>query len=114
MSEYQTKSWRIMADYGCGLWDDRGWCTSPDNDEINAPEDVVTRFEAWVDRYVLEEESLDLDSFNREGRALALELKRIVGPSIKVFYVYEEPFEGPYTGPDKEEISWEEASCPGR
>ena len=71
MGDYKSKKWRVMADYFCGLWDERGWCTGPDNEEINASDDYVKRFDAWVDRYTLEEYNLDLDSFNKDeiGRA---------------------------------------------
>ncbi|WP_459934444.1 hypothetical protein [Fundidesulfovibrio butyratiphilus] len=104
MDDHQSTSWRIMADYGCGLWDDQGWGTGPDNAEINAPEGYVKRFDEWLDRYAIEEEGLDLDSFNEEGRALAVELKTLVGPAVKVTYVYEKPTDATYTGPDEEEI----------
>lgn len=105
MDEYKSKSWKVMADYGCGLWDDRGWGTAPDDDEINASDDYVNRFDAWVYKYDdAMEGKLDLDSFNKEGHALAAELKQIVGPGIKVTYVYEKPTGSEYAGPGEEEM----------
>ena len=106
MDDYKSKSWWVMADYGCGLWDDRGWGTSADDEEINASDDFVKRFDAWVSKYDDNlDEALDEDSFNKEGYALAAELKKIVGPSIKVTYAFEKPVNGEYTGPIQEEIS---------
>ena len=105
MGAYKSKSWRVMADYGCGLWDDQGRCTSPDDDEINAPAEFVKRFEAWVDKYHDNiEGSLDLDSFDKEGRALAAELKKIVGAGIKVIFKPEASFSDDYGGPGEEEM----------
>ncbi|MDR1045866.1 MAG: hypothetical protein LBP33_12270 [Candidatus Adiutrix sp.] len=94
MDEYKSQSWLVMADYGCGLWDDRGYGTAADDDEINAPHEYVNRFNAWLDKY-WDNDNLegvfDLDSFNAEGRALAVELKKIVGLDIKVMYRHEVP-----------------------
>ncbi|GHU03742.1 hypothetical protein FACS1894205_0820 [Alphaproteobacteria bacterium] len=105
MSEYKSQSWRVMADYGCGLWDDRGWGTRPDDEEINAPENFVERFDAWVGTYWDNfEGTLNLDIFDKEGRALAAELKKIVGSAIKVTFRPEKRFGDEYDGPDEEEI----------
>lgn len=103
MDEHKSKSWRIAADYGCGLWDELGYGTGPDDDEINAPAEFVERFEAWLDRYGDNlEGTLDLDSFDKEGRALAVELKKIVGPDIKVTFRSEASFRDDYVGPGEE------------
>ena len=105
MDEHKSKSWWVMADYGCGLWDDRGWGTSSDDDEINAPDEYVERFEAWLGKYNDNlDGTLNVDSFNKEGRALAAELKTIVGPHVKVTYAFEKPVNGEYTGPIQEEM----------
>lgn len=105
MDDYKSQSWRVMADYCCGLWDDRGYGAGPDNDEVNASADYVERFDAWIYKYdAVMEERLDLDRFNKEGLALAYELKKIVGPNIKVTYAYGKPTCGEYVGPDEEEI----------
>jgi len=106
MDEYKSKSWLVMGEYSCGLWDDRGYCTDPGDEEINAPPEYVKRFQAWVDRYddLITVKGLDLASFNKEGRALAAELKKIVGPDIKVTYVYEKPSNGKCPWPDREEM----------
>ena len=94
-----------MADYSCGLWDDRGWGTSADDEEINAPDDFVKRFNAWVEKYDDNlDGTLDVDSFNKEGRALAAELKKIAGSSIKVTYAFEKPVNGEYTGPIQKDM----------
>ena len=105
MGEYKSRSWRVMADYSCGLWDDRGWGAGPDDEEINAPENFVARFDAWVDKYWDNlEGTLNLDNFDKEGRALATELKKIVGTDIKVTFRSEKRFCDDYDGPDEEEI----------
>ena len=85
--------------------DDRGYGTGPDDDEINAPAEFVARFEAWLDRYEDNYKcTFDLDSFDKEGRALAAELKKIVGPDIKVTFKSEASFSDVYDGPDEEEM----------
>lgn len=77
----------VMADYGCGLWNGEGKGVYPDNDEINAPLEFIERFDAWLDKYWDNiEGNLDIESFNKEGRALAVELKKIVGKSCKVVF----------------------------
>ena len=92
MDEYKSKSYRVMADYSFGLWDDRGEPACPDYEEINAPAEYVKRFESWLDKHWDNlDGTLDLDSFNKEGRALAVEFKKIVGPDIKVTYWHETP-----------------------
>lgn len=74
---YRSKSWWVMAGYCCGLWDDRGYETRPDDDAIHAPDAYIARFEAWVDRHdALMEGELDVSAFNEEGRSLAVELKK--------------------------------------
>ena len=71
MSEHKTTSWKVMADYSCGLWDDRGYCSWPD-EEVKLTEDFVNRFDAWVERYWENlDGTLDTASFDAEGRALA-------------------------------------------
>lgn len=83
----KEKRWTVMADYCCGLWDTDGIGTSPDDEEINAPAEFVERFEKWVDWYWDNiDGKLDIENFNKEGRALAIELKRIVGSSCKVVF----------------------------
>lgn len=109
MDEYKSKSYRVMAAYNFGLWDDQGYPVNPDDEEINAPFEYVKRFEAWLDKsWDNLDGTLDLDSFNKEGRALAVELKKIVGTDIEVTYWYTTPHpidgEGYSTG-DIEEIS---------
>lgn len=105
MSEYKSKSWLVMADYGCGLWGDSGGCTRPDNNEINAPAEYIERFESWVAKYWDNlNDTLDIDEFDKEGRALAVELKKIVGPDIKVIFCPEASFSDDYEGKSKEEI----------
>lgn len=81
------KKLTVMADYGCGLWNIEGKGVYPDNVEINAPAEFVERFEKWVDWYWDNiDGKLDIENFNKEGRALAVELKRIVGSSYKVVF----------------------------
>ena len=81
-----------MAAYNFGLWDEYGCPACPDDERINAPDDYVERFEAWMDKHWSNlDGNLDLDSFNAEGRALAVELKKIVGADIKVTYWHETP-----------------------
>jgi len=105
LDEYKSKSWRVMADYDCGLWDDRGYGTDISDDEINVPDEYMKNFNAWLYKYwAIKEGSLDLDSFNKEGRALAVELKKIVGPNVKVTYTYEKPADSKYALSDEEEI----------
>jgi hypothetical protein len=105
MDEHKSQSWQVMADYDCGLWDDQGCGTDPDDDEIKAPVEYVKRFQNWVAKYWDNlEGTLDLDSFDKEGRALAAELKQIVGHNIKVTYRSEESFGDGYEGPDEEEM----------
>ncbi|MBO4521372.1 MAG: hypothetical protein J5787_09220 [Alphaproteobacteria bacterium] len=82
------KKWTVYADYSCGLWDSEGVGSGPDDEEINAPPEYVQRFENWVAKYDMED-TPDLENFNKEGRALAVELKKIVGPSYKVFFIGE-------------------------
>ena len=83
----KEKQWTVMADYGCGLWDGDGKGNELDNGRINVPPEFIKRFNAWLDSYFANIEApLDLESFNKEGRALAVELKKIVGPSYKVFF----------------------------
>lgn len=106
MDDYRTKSWKVMADYGCGLYDDRGAGTSPDDEEINAHDDFIRRFEAWVSKYCEENMPLDVESFNKEGLGLAVELKKIVGPEIVVTYRYERAADDKSSEPDEEEIGW--------
>ena len=107
MSEHKTTRWKVMADYSCGLWDDEGLGTSPDDEEINASEDFVNRFEAWIDWYHDKIKGpLDVVSFDAEGRALAVELKKMVGNGIQVFFTPEESFLEGYSGPGIEEIEY--------
>lgn len=68
----------------------------PDDEEINAPQEYVQLFENWVAKYDMED-TPDLENFNKEGRALAVELKKIVGPSYKIIFIGE--------GLEEEEIS---------
>ena len=109
MDEYKSKSYRVMSSYSFGLWDDRGEPVCPDYEEINASAEYVERFEAWLDKsWANLDGTLDLDSFNKEGRALAAELKRIVGSDIKIEYWHETPHpigDAEYTPREKEEIS---------
>ena len=107
MDEPTCKGWLVKADHVCGLWDDCGRGAGPDDPEINASDEYVKRFDFWLGKYpFIEEGSLDLDSFNQEGRALAYELKKIVGPSINVTYVYVRPSDKTSTVPDQEEIPY--------
>lgn len=105
MSEPKSKRWRVMADYCCGLWDDRGYGSGPDDEEINAPAAFVAAFDAWVDKYgYVDDDSFDVDSFDNEGRALAAALKQIVGPDVTVTFTPEKSFGDDYTGPREEEM----------
>ena len=40
-----------MAGYNFGLWDDRGYPAHPGDDEINAPDEYINRFEAWLNKH---------------------------------------------------------------
>lgn len=85
----EEKILTVMADYDCGLWDSKGGMDS-DDEEINAPPEFVRRFDAWLGKYDdIVEGRLDEKIFDEEGRALAVELKKNVGPSYKVFFVGE-------------------------
>ena len=83
------KTLRICPDYGCYLWTD-GLGTNIDS--LDVPFDLSDKIDTWGDKYDEYADSdkvFDWDAYKKEGRVLAMELKKIVGDKIE-FYYYDE------------------------
>src|SRR5262245_23706785 len=87
------KRLRVMADYGSsGIWIDG--MVGPfrhamaEHRDLGLPDDLAAQFEAWINLYWAraDKKSLDLASFNAEGRALAIALKAFVGSETEVVF----------------------------
>jgi hypothetical protein len=91
------KCLRVMAEYASsGIW-----VVEPygpfrhgmiEHRSLGLADDLARGFREWIDRYwkVLDApEEFDTQSFNEEGRRLAIALKRHVGPATKVLFASE-------------------------
>ena len=60
---------------------------------LDLPEELAQRFREWISRYWLrlDGKPFDVEAFNAMGRALAQELKQVVGPAVYVEFVPERP-----------------------
>ena len=84
---------RVMADYGTsGIWADAAFGSFRHgmlaHSELSVPPDLASGFDAWIARYWERKHwgLIDTESFNEEGRALALRLKHFVGGDIAVTF----------------------------
>ena len=89
-----TKVVKIYPDFcGAYLWDLDGCCIG--NEDPAFLDDLDARFTAWserwdacydIDNWKLDKARLAEEQFDVQGIALATELKRAVGPTVKVIY----------------------------
>lgn len=77
----------VWADYGCCLFDEEGFALVTLDRQL--PRDLAARLHAWENRFWDARESpgtLDADEFDAEGIAIAVEIKRHLGPNVRVTY----------------------------
>jgi hypothetical protein len=103
---------RVMAEYASsGIWVVKS--VGPfrhvmvEYDSLKLPKDLAQRFERWIRKYEFPkgaQAEAGIQEFNKEGRVLAVELKKHVGEGTRVFYV---PEKGDGSIGEEEEIeSW--------
>lgn len=87
------KRLRVMAEYGSsGVW--VAEACGPfrhgmiEHKRLSLPDGLAQRFAAWIERYwaVLDHRPFDVESFNAEGRSLAVALKAFVGAETEVVF----------------------------
>jgi hypothetical protein len=55
--------------------------------KLGLSDELAERFAAWIERYWARlRDDFDVKAFNAEGRALAVALKKFVGPETEVVY----------------------------
>ncbi len=79
---------RVMADYcSSGIWATRAgepFHSMIEHSDLDLPASLAARFAAWQETFDCD--AYDEAAFDDEGRVLARELKRFIGPSVRVVY----------------------------
>jgi len=97
MKKLLHNSVRVMADWNTsGIW---AHCSEGitrhymlEWEELDLPESLAEQFDQWISHLHLKGDwiqGITMDEFAEEGRRLAVELKRFLGPEIEVLYAPE-------------------------